>query len=106
MPTLKPAVLKLQAPQVSVLVGSADPTAPWTLTFMLPVDCAFLGSAMCTEVKAVPVGVIAGVPTLMRLPTPQFGNGSLYGHALLPKPVIVRVCASAPTCRCIGWPLA
>src|SRR5262249_47700979 len=102
IPTLNPVPLKLQVPHVSVLVGSAAPAAGWTLMFMFCVTVSFLGSAMCTEVKAVPVGEIAGPPTVMTLPMPQPGNGSVYGQGELPKPVIVRVCASEPICRCVG----
>jgi hypothetical protein len=45
MPSLKPAVRKLQLAQVSVLVGSAGSVAPVTVMFMLPVTCERFGSA-------------------------------------------------------------
>src|SRR6185503_20768652 len=107
MPTLKPAVRKSQEPHVSVLVGRSGPEAACTVTFIDAVTSAFFGSMTWTSVgTAPPLGVSAVPPRFITLPTPQPGNGSLYGQAEFVKVVIVFVAPALAIWTCMGWPFA
>ena len=67
---------------------------------MFAVVTCLAGSATWSDVRVLVKVPIEPPASVMMLPTPQFGNGSVNGHSAVPKPVMVRVVGRPLICRC------